>query len=109
MHTIAHESSLRPCPYVARDQLDCRLHAEGTSGSWNSIDAAHLALSGLFLDSMASRIQSFREVLLEDGKNLSEHAIDRMFLGQFCIKDWRSCANLEPSLARRLQPHPFCS
>jgi hypothetical protein len=58
---------------------------------------------------MAARTQSFREVLQEDGKNLSEHAIDRMFPGQFCIKDWRSYANLEPSLARQLQPHPFFS
>jgi hypothetical protein len=56
------------------------------------------------------RIQSFREVVLMDCKDLGEHAIGQMFPGQFCIRDWRSCTNLEPSLARQLRPHHFaCS
>jgi hypothetical protein len=109
MHTIAHEPSLARALTLREISL-----IAGTPMKAHPVPGIRLMRRTSHSPACSwtvwpPRIQSFREVLLEDGNNLSDHAIDRMFPGQFCVKDWRSCANPEPSLACRLQPHPFRS
>jgi hypothetical protein len=62
MHTIAHEPSLARALMLREISLIAGVPLKAHPVPWTV---------------RPPRIQSFREVLLEDGKNLSDHAIDQ--------------------------------